>query len=52
MVAVVTAGGDTTGNMNTFGKYLREKAGVTHLYCVNHVLHLNAKHVFSQACIQ
>ena len=43
IVAVVT---DTTGNMNTFGKYLGEK-GVTHLYCVDHVLHLNAEHAFN-----
>lgn len=39
VVAVVT---DTTGNMNTFGEYLRQR-GVKHLYCVDHVLHLNAK---------
>ena len=39
VVAVVT---DTTGNMNTFGEYLRRR-GVRHLYCVDHVLHLNAK---------
>jgi hypothetical protein len=43
IVAVVT---DITENMDTFGKYLREK-GVTHLYCVDHVLHLNAKHAFN-----
>ena len=39
VIAVVT---DTTGNMNTFGQYLQQR-GVKHLYCVNHVLHLNAK---------
>ena len=38
VVAVVT---DTTGNMNTFGKYLNDK-GVVHLYCVNHNLHRTA----------
>ena len=43
IVAVVT---DTTGNMNTFGKYLGEK-GVTHIYCMDRVLHLNAKHAFN-----
>ena len=36
---------DTTGNMNTFGQSLRHK-GVTHLYCVDHVLHLNTKHAY------
>jgi hypothetical protein len=43
IVAVVT---DTTGNMNTFGEALRQK-GVTHLYCVDHVLHLKAKHAYN-----
>jgi hypothetical protein len=43
IVAVVT---DTTGNMNTFGQSLRD-VGVTHLYCVDHVLHLNAKHAYN-----
>jgi hypothetical protein len=38
VIAVVT---DTTGNMNTFGEYLRQK-NVTHLYCVDHNLHLTA----------
>lgn len=42
VIAVVT---DTTGNMNTFGEYLRQK-NVTHLYCVDHNLHLTAKLAF------
>ena len=36
---------DTTGNMNTFGRRLAEH-GVTHLYCIDHNLHLNAKLAF------
>ena len=45
VVAVVT---DTTGNMNTFGEYLSQR-GVCHLYCVDHVLHLNAKLAYLDA---
>jgi hypothetical protein len=36
---------DTTGNMNTFGRRLAEH-GITHLYCIDHNLHLNAKIAF------
>ena len=45
VVAIIT---DTTCNMNTFWEYLQQR-GVAHLYCVDHVLHLNAKHAYNDA---
>lgn len=36
---------DTTGNMGTLGKYLREN-GHEHAYCMDHNFHLNAKLAF------
>ena len=39
VVAFVT---DTTSNMGKFGKFLRERFSVEHLYCVDHQIHLTA----------
>ena len=37
---------DTTGDMNTFGRFLKAK-GITHLYCVGHNINLTAR-LYSQ----
>jgi hypothetical protein len=41
-VLVVTVVTDTTGNMGTFGRFLRERLSVQHIYCVDHQIHRTA----------
>lgn len=38
---------DTTGNMIVLGRELREAGHYEHCFCLDHVLHLNAKKVFN-----
>jgi hypothetical protein len=44
LMAIVT---DSASNMNTFGKALMDDKGVSHHYCVDHIIHLTAVQAFS-----
>jgi hypothetical protein len=44
--SIITVVTDTTGNMNTFGRYL-QTINVHHLYCFDHNVQLTAKHAYN-----